>query len=699
VGGYLLQLKAHADEITDATTPFQLTVVQPPSFDLTVSTPTLTIARGGIARTNVQIARTNFPSPLTLTLEGAAGVTALVDANPVVAGAATLTVAVGAAVPPGSYSVVLRGTAAGLADRTVPLTIIVTAAPLQVLVPARLATFQGGSLTEDLIINRAGDAGPVSLVADGLPAGISALFQPNPTLSGATMVLVVDPNVAAGAYPTTLRGTGQSGSVSSPFTVDVAPSDVSLSLSPERVTVNQGTSTTSTLSLARVALSADVAIAVEGAPGGVTATVQPSIVTGTSAVVTISASSAAIAGQYNLTVRARPQGWPASASRQATIVLTVAPVVAGGSGNVLVDWSGCATPDWVAGQDGTGAWAQLVGVAGKYRFDVKAGTGAFAYVEGGSSVVVRYMTQAELTAAPISMCVPVAPTRTMSGVGVHTTAPPEVYYYSLGGGSATSTLAAPSFSIAGVRDGVHDLVAWSPVTAQGQRGLIRRDVDVVNEPTLGSVSLIGSESFASARATLTVAGFTGQETLAHTMGYLTTSACTANFLYAGGLSGAVFIFGVPDSLRRASDFHQLIISATQGLTRRTTTVTFQQLTNRNVIFPAAVSLSALNTLPAGYKRLEVTVGPVAAEYNGATTLRYSAFSRSMQVSATSGYTGSATFGVGIPDFGGVSGWSNDYGVPLDAQGSWSIVLDGASSAGSACVQNRRAVTYTRTGAF
>src|SRR5258708_27803025 len=121
------------------------------------------------------------------------------------------------------------------------------------------------------------------------------------------------------------------------------------------------------------------------------------------------------------------------------------------------------------------------------------------------------------------------------------------------------------------------------------------------------------------------------------MGYLTTSACTANALYTSSPILVNTIFGIPDSFRRASDFHLLTITGIQGSTKRTTSMTFQQLANRSGTLPAAVTLSPISALPGGYKRLEVAIGALAAEYNGATTLRYSAFSRLMSVTATRGY--------------------------------------------------------------
>jgi hypothetical protein len=230
-------------------------------------------------------------------------------------------------------------------------------------------------------------------------------------------------------------------------------------------------------------------------------------------------------------IRATPAGFPASASRTVTLSVNVraAPT---GSGNVILDWSGCKVPSWIAAQDGSGPWMQVLPVAGVARFNVTSTKGAFAYVEAGQTVV-SYMTHAELTGRPMVMCPPPAPTKVVTGISAPTTTlSGEQATYYLGGGIGTSTAAAPNFTINGVADGVHDLVGWASGTVSGIRGYIERDIDVANGGSLGTVPWSGPGSFAPQRASLTFSGFfTGDVSGTFAMAYATTAACTVNPLF------------------------------------------------------------------------------------------------------------------------------------------------------------------------
>lgn len=76
-GSYTMLVRSRADRIpVDGTTPLGLTVTQPPAYALSVSLPVLTVAQGGIAPVTVQVARTNYDAPVTLSLTGNPGITA-----------------------------------------------------------------------------------------------------------------------------------------------------------------------------------------------------------------------------------------------------------------------------------------------------------------------------------------------------------------------------------------------------------------------------------------------------------------------------------------------------------------------------------------------------------------------------------------------------------------------------------------------
>ncbi len=96
----------------------------------------------------------------------------------------------------------------------------------------------------------------------------------------------------------------------------------SLSASPTAITVNRGSSVTSTISVARTGgFTGSVSLAIGTLPTGVTGSCTPNPITGTSCTLTISASSSATLGSSNVTLT----GTNGTLSHTATIALTVAP--------------------------------------------------------------------------------------------------------------------------------------------------------------------------------------------------------------------------------------------------------------------------------------------------------------------------------------------------------------------------------------
>jgi len=124
------------------------------------------------------------------------------------------------------------------------------------------------------------------------------------------------------------------------LTVNPAP-DFTLSANPSSLTVNQGASAASTLSITRVGgFTSSVAFSASGLPSGVTATFNPPSTTGTSSTVNFTASSAATLGSTNVTITATGGGL----TRTAVIALTVSG--GGGTGGVTITPAINANSPW-----------------------------------------------------------------------------------------------------------------------------------------------------------------------------------------------------------------------------------------------------------------------------------------------------------------------------------------------------------------
>ncbi|HYC51441.1 MAG TPA: hypothetical protein VEB19_10075 [Gemmatimonadaceae bacterium] len=703
VGSYTMRVMGRASKIPDVARVLNINVLPEPSYDLSLSRQNVTVVKGGIAPLTLSVSRTNFSAPIALSIEAAPGITASFTESPLTGSAAGVTIVASSDVAPGTYEVTLLGEAEGLDAREVTLTVVVIADALQLITEASTAR-QGTSITTPVVINRNGFEEPVSLSVANLPAGVTATFDPNPAAGGsANMTLAVAPFVNAQSYTGTVNASTD-GSViaSAEFSLTVTPSSLALALTPATVSLFQGTNTTTKLSFTRTSLEAPVAISFGGLPAGVTASASPALVTGNETTITVTVGASAVPGDYVVSVQAVPQGWQTLGSPSVTLPLTVRPVP-GTDGNVILDWSRCTAPLWVAKQDGVGGWSQVAASSGGvFRFTIVEARAGFAYVDG-DGVTVQYMTNAQLTSAPIDMCPPPLSigTKTVTGTGGHVGLG-EVFTYSLGGRTTTSTTATPNFQLTGVPDGVHDFVAFGSPTITGPRGLIRRDLDVTDGESFGSIDLVGTEAFAPLRPNVTQTGaFQAGDVLAHSMSYLTTPACTENLLYATGPTGTVTVMmGVPDTKQRATDFHK-ITSTVVGTSRtRIATLVFNRMQARTVSLPPLNGTPQVTSLTGGYRRLQIVVGSVSTAYNRIAEFKYSTGLKNMTIRATMQYIGSGLVNLVMPSFTGISGWDDAYAIPASASGSYTFITDGSNNPSApVCTEGRSTVLSRQFGTF
>lgn len=128
-GDYGMIVRANSDLGLRAK-PLQLTVEQPPpSFELSLAPPSLSIPQGGGSGSGVIISRTAFTGPVTLTVHDApTGVSWSLNPVAPTGNGSTLTVLVGPAAIPGVYDLTVEGTGTpGSSSAT--LTLEVTAGP------------------------------------------------------------------------------------------------------------------------------------------------------------------------------------------------------------------------------------------------------------------------------------------------------------------------------------------------------------------------------------------------------------------------------------------------------------------------------------------------------------------------------------------------------------------------------------------
>jgi hypothetical protein len=291
-------------------------------------------------------------------------------------------------VAPGTYNLQVRATSGSL-TKTANLSLTVTTAPdfTLSLNPTSLSVQPGQSGTTTLTITpQGGFTGTVSLSLVGAPSGVTlsptsvSVTGPSPVTQDLT--LSVGSGVAPGTYNLQVQGhLGEPHQDGEPEPDGddrprlhplPQPPDFTLSLNPTSLTVQQGSSGTTQLTITpQGGFTGTVSLSLVGAPSGVTLSPTSVSVTGSSPVtqdLTVSVGSGVAPGTYNLQVRATS----GSLTKTANLSLTVTPgqplngvtygnglfVAVGDDGTILTSPDGV---NWTAADLGDGQ--PLYGVA------------------------------------------------------------------------------------------------------------------------------------------------------------------------------------------------------------------------------------------------------------------------------------------------------------------------------------------------
>src|SRR5262249_22226265 len=112
--------------------------------------------------------------------------------------------------------------------------------------PASVTVIQGNTGTSTItVFDENGFTGSVSLAATGLPAGVTAAFNPTSTTGSTTLTFTASSTAATGTVTVNIKGTseGMTGSTTISLTVNAPPApNFTLSASPASLTMVQGAS-------------------------------------------------------------------------------------------------------------------------------------------------------------------------------------------------------------------------------------------------------------------------------------------------------------------------------------------------------------------------------------------------------------------------------------------------------------------------
>jgi uncharacterized membrane protein len=696
-GPYTLTVLGTAAGLADRTTTITLTVAaaQAPAYTLALNPATLTIAQGGNSVSTITTTKTGgFTGAVTLALEGApAGVTGTftpatageVSGNGQALETATLTVNVGTGVVAGNYNLVVRGTAAALADRTAPLVLTVNAAAGYTLsvaqTPVSIQAGQSGNAT--VTVNRTGGfGGTVNLTLEGAPAGITGAFTPAAvTGNTSTLALTVAGNVAAGTYNLTVRGTatGQTDqTVALAVTVTAQQSAIALTIAPTTLSVAQGGSSQTTATITRTNFTANVTFTATGAPNGVTVTPNPGTTTTNASTITVAVGAAVTPGTYPLVVRANGTG-VAEATAQLSLTVTA---TSGGGAYVEAFCNADPTevPIWFAVQDGNGAWTrvnpQVAGNETQFRFDIASSTAGIAYVmQSGSPVIVaaegislrrnqaaalrrtladatntlrtrtfaataafayqtviEYRAKSEFATSGGLSCATDVGTRTLNGSITGASAGQTVVVSAPGDDASIQGGVQSNFQLTTVRTtGAIDVIAtrsaFDLVTFQqsADRVIFRRNINPASGSTLPAFDFNAAEAIATVKRSLTVGNLSG-DTWAASADVVTSRGATASLGTVLGTTGNTGQWtGLPLASLVANEVQALSVIAvnpTQGAEEsRFVSMLSTDAVDRTITLGERVPLPAITVIPTPYARPNAS-GARSVDYRGILIVDY-----------------------------------------------------------------------------
>lgn len=316
-----------------------------PDFTLSASPTSLSVTQGSSGSTTISTSATGgFNSAISLSASGLpAGVTASFNPTSIGApgnGSSTLTFSASSTATTGTTNVTVTASGGGVTHTTtVALTVNAAATPAFTVSasPTSLSVAQGSSGSSTISTTVSGGFNSaISLSASGLPAGVTASFNPTsiaaPGSGSSTVTFAASSTATTGTTNVTINANGggiaHSVTIALTITATATPS-FTVSASPTSVSVAQGGSGTSTISTSvSGGFNSAISLSASGLPSGVTASFNPGSFAAPgngSSTLTFSASSTATTGTTNVTVTASGGGITQTVTISLTVTATATP--------------------------------------------------------------------------------------------------------------------------------------------------------------------------------------------------------------------------------------------------------------------------------------------------------------------------------------------------------------------------------------
>jgi cellulose 1,4-beta-cellobiosidase len=209
---------------TTATTTISLTVTGS-GFTIAPSASTLSVAQGKTATDTITVTDTGgFTGSVTLAATGLpSGVTVAYGTNPTTA-TSVLTFTASATATAGTSTVTITGTS-GTTTATTTISLTVTGTGFTLAPSAStLSVTQAKTATDTITVTDTGGfTGSVTLVATGLPSGVTVAYGTNPTTATSVLTFTASATATAGTSTVTITGTSGTTTAKTTIALTVVP--------------------------------------------------------------------------------------------------------------------------------------------------------------------------------------------------------------------------------------------------------------------------------------------------------------------------------------------------------------------------------------------------------------------------------------------------------------------------------------------
>lgn len=359
--------------------------------------------------------------------------------------------------------------------------------------------------------------------------------------------------------------------------------------------------------------------------------------------------------------------------------------------DVALDFCSNEVPVWFAFQNQGESWTSVAPSAdGTVRFTATNRVG-LAYVRQRGAdydTEITYSSNTELETVSGQSCLEDGGTKTVNG-SIAGVSAGQLAQMTMNFSSVYLSGTQTSFSLTNLADRPLDMVA-SRVNVAGSsqasdRVIIRRNQAFVNNATMPAFDFGGVEAIVPVGFNATVSGVLSGDQAFVTNGFFSQLE-TSHVLGYRDLTGngTVSLPAIPSTTLAAGDYHDLFAVAVdangsvRGVERY-----FHAPVNQTLGLGPVMSTAVVSTIASSpYVRLRLQV-PRQLTYDDALSVQYvqqrqQGSTTRVGVTLSSGFDASGTWSASIPDFSGVSGWQNAWGITAGGgEVSWAVTVLGA----------------------